>query len=98
MAQLFAVTITHGTKWNALRSLEEQEDWPAHASFMDALEAEGTVALGGPLEGTPDVLLIMRAVDGDEIRMRLSDDPWHRNGLLCLHQAVPWTLRLGSLG
>ena len=61
MARLFAVMNTHGARWDAARPLEEQEDWPAHAAFMDALVAEGVVVLGGPLEGTPDVLLIMRA-------------------------------------
>jgi uncharacterized protein YciI len=98
MARLFAVTNTHGWRWDATRPLEEQEDWPAHAAFMDALEAEGVVVLGGPLEGTPDVLLIMRARDADEIRARLAADPWHRSDLLRLSRMVPWALRLGSLG
>jgi hypothetical protein len=65
---------------------------------MDALEAEGVVVLGGPLEGTPDVLLIMRARDAEEIRERLCADPWHREDLLRIGQVAPWTLRLGSLG
>src|SRR5579871_3587964 len=65
MAGLFAVTSTHGARYDSTRPLEEQEDWPAHAAFMDALEAEGVVVLGGPLEGTPDVLLIVRARDAD---------------------------------
>jgi hypothetical protein len=33
----------------------------------------------------------------DEIRSRLSDDCWARNGLLQIKQIVPWTLRLGAL-
>jgi len=52
----------------------------------------------GPLDGTPDVLLIARANDADEIRARLADDSWTRNGLLRITQIVPWTLRLGTLG
>jgi uncharacterized protein YciI len=77
--------------------MEGQEDWPAHAAFMDALEAEGVVVLGGPLEGTPDVLLIMRGQDEEEIWARLAGDPWYRNDHLRLSRIVPWTLRLGSL-
>jgi uncharacterized protein YciI len=97
MARLFAVTNTHGARWAAARPLEEQEGWPAHAAFMDALVAEGLVVLGGPLEGTPDVLLIMRARDAEEIQACLAGDPCYRSDLLRLSRVVPWTLRLGSL-
>ncbi len=96
--RLFAVTHTQGARWHTGRPLEEQANWPAHAAFMEALEAEGVVVLGGPLEGTPDVLLIMRAREAAEIRARLAADPWHRDDLLRLGQVIPWTLRLGSLG
>jgi hypothetical protein len=34
---------------------EGQPERRAHADFMNALEAEGLVVLGGPLVGTPDV-------------------------------------------
>ena len=97
MPRLFAVTRSRGPAWRAGRPLEEQEDWAAHAVFMTALHREGFVVLGGPLEGTPDVLLIARANDADEIRARLADDPWTRNNLLRLERIVPWTLRLGAL-
>jgi len=72
MNQLFAVILSHGNAWQASRSLEEQEDWEAHRSFMNALEKEGFVVLGGPLEGTHDVLLIFRADDpGRDFRSAL---------------------------
>jgi len=77
--------------------MEEQEDWKSHAAFMNALEAEGVVLLGGPLEGTPDVLLIIRANDAQQIRSRLASDPWTPKDILRITQIVPWTLRLGSL-
>jgi hypothetical protein len=97
MPRLFAVTRSRGSAWNAERPMEEQDEWHAHAVFMTALHRDGFVRLGGPLEGTPDVLLIARANDVDEIRSRLSDDCWVRNGLLQIKQIVPWTLRLGAL-
>jgi hypothetical protein len=56
------------------------------------------VVLGGPLEGTSDVLLIIRANTADEIRSRLEADPWTSNDLLRVTRITPWTLRLGSLG
>jgi hypothetical protein len=64
---------------------------------MNALHAEGFVLLGGPLEGTSDVLLIVRSNDVNEIHSRLSSDSWTSKDLLRAKQIVPWTLRLGSL-
>jgi uncharacterized protein YciI len=77
--------------------LEEQEEWASHAAFMNALQTEGFVVFGGPLEGTPDVLLIIRAEDAEEIHSRLAVDSWTRNGLLLTKRAAPWTIRLGKL-
>jgi hypothetical protein len=64
---------------------------------MNALAKEGFVVLGGPLDGTPDVLLVIRAETPDEIRSRLAEDPWAGNDLLRITWMTPWTLRLGSL-
>jgi len=97
MKQLFAVIRTRGPAWQASRSMEDQEDWDAHASFMTALEKEGFVVLGGPLEGTRDVLLIVRARTSDEIVDRLSADPWAGTDVLRVSRVTPWNLRLGSL-
>jgi len=94
---VFAVIRTRGPAWQDGRRLEDQVDWPTHASFMNALAKEGFVVLGGPLEGTADVLLIVRAGSPDEIRARLAADPWAHNNLLSVIRVVPWTLRLGSL-
>lgn len=96
MDRLFAVTRSRGARWNSSRPLEEQEDWRAHADFMNALHREGFVVLGGPLDGTPNVLLIIRARDPQHIEARLSADPWGTD-MLATAQIVPWALRLGSL-
>jgi uncharacterized protein YciI len=77
--------------------MEDQEEWAAHASFMNALEQGGFVVIGGPLEGTPDVLLVIRANTPEEIIDRLSQDPWTSRDLLRVSRIAPWTLRLGSL-
>lgn len=53
MPRLFAVTRSRGPAWKTERPMEEQDDWPSHAVFMNALHREGFVVLGGPLEGTP---------------------------------------------
>jgi len=60
MQRLFAVMKTRGARCDASRPIEQQEDWRAHADFMNALEAEGFVQLGGTFEETDDVQLVVR--------------------------------------
>ena len=97
MKQLFAVIRTFGPAWQNSRPLEKQQDWDAHAQFMNVLAAEGFVVLGGPLEGTRDVLLVIRAESSEEIVNRLALDPWTDLDLLSVSRITRWNLRLGSL-
>jgi uncharacterized protein len=97
MQQLFVVIRTRGPAWQDSQSLEGQADWAPHASFMNGLAHEGFVILGGPLEGTSDVLLVVRAATADDVRARLSADPWAGADLLRITRIAPWTLRLGAL-
>ena len=96
--RVFAVINTRGPNWNDDKPMEEQGDWRAHADFMNGLLAEGFVLLGGPLVGTRDVLLIVRAQHEAEIEARLAEDIWVVKGLLSRRQINPWWLRLGTLG
>ena len=95
--KLFAVIRTRGDSWQDSVPLENQQKWDEHASFMNALKRNGFIILGGPLEGTRDVLLIVRASSQDEINDRFRDDPWTSLDLLRISRIAPWTIRLGSL-
>jgi hypothetical protein len=97
MSRLFAVTRARGPAWKPALPAEQQFDWTGHAGFMDTLYTEGFIALGGPLEGTGDVLIIVRANDDVEIRARFAWDSWAANDLLRITSIVPWRLRFGSL-
>jgi hypothetical protein len=97
MKRVFAVIRTRSKGWKPDLPLEGQDDWRAHAEFMDALWDDGVVLLAGPLEGTPNVLIVIRAEDEKEIHSRLSEDCWTQKDLLTTTQITPWTLRLGSL-
>lgn len=78
--------------------MEGQQEWAAHAAFMNALAKDGFIVAGGPLEGTSDVLLIVRAGNSDEIIKRFATDPWSGEpDLLRISRISPWNLRLGSL-
>ena len=94
---MFAVVRTRGPRWNDAAPMEGQEDWRRHADQMNAMVADRFILLGGPLVGTRDVLLIVRAADEAEIEARLGADCWTINGLLRTLQVTPWWLRLGSL-
>jgi uncharacterized protein YciI len=78
-------------------STREQEQWTEHAAFMDALVDDGFVVLGGPLGGGPTTLWIVDAGSEDEIRARLTDDPWTPLGLLQISRIEPWEVLLRSL-
>ena len=95
--KLFAVLNARGPQWDHAKSMEQHDGWRAHADFMNALVAEGFIVLGGPLEGTRDVLLIVRAQDEAEVTARLAPDVWMLNGFLQRRWIAPWTLRLGGL-
>jgi uncharacterized protein YciI len=94
---VYAVIRSRGASWQPALPLEQQSNWEAHAMFMDALVSQGFVLLGGPLEGTADVLLVVRANSEEEIESRLQSDPWTTQGLLRIRRIDPWTVHLGSL-
>ena len=97
MERLFVVLRSRGPAWDDSRPLENQVDWSAHAAFMDGLYDARFAVLVGPLEGTRDALLVLRASSTTEIVERLSSDPWTTNGLLVTTQISPWQLRLGAV-
>ena len=96
-ARLFAVIRTRGPDWQSSLDLEQQPGWREHAVFMNGLLRDGHIVLGGPLEGTPDVLLIMRASSPEEIASLLNPDPWAATDQLRISKIMPWNLRLGTL-
>ena len=97
MERAFVVLRSRGPAWEEGKPLEAQADWAAHAAFMDALFEQGFAALVGPLEGTRDALLVLRASSTSEVAERLALDPWTTNALLVTKQISPWQIRLGSL-
>src|SRR5262245_10753921 len=97
MHRVFVVVRSRGPAFDDSRGLEEQVLWAEHAAFMDALFEERFAALVGPLEGTRDALLILRASSATEVVERLARDPWTASGHLFTKQISPWQLRLGSI-
>jgi uncharacterized protein YciI len=92
----FAVIREAGPAWDAGKSLRDQVAWEEHAAFMNALDQEGFIVIGGPVGGGPRTLLMVEAQSEDEIRRRLGEDPWEPLGLLTVASVEPWEMLLGS--
>jgi uncharacterized protein YciI len=91
---MFAVRLERGGPWDWSRDLREQEGWNEHASFMEALVADGFIVLGGPLAGDSEILHAIDAPSQHAVRERLAQDNWHRNGMLTITSIEPWTILL----
>jgi len=90
----FAVTVEHAENWDSSRGMREQDEWDAHASFMDALVEEGFLVLGGPLIDGDRVLLAVEATDERAVEARLAEDPWRPMGLLRTATVERWEILL----
>ncbi|HZO78165.1 MAG TPA: hypothetical protein VFB39_08980 [Solirubrobacteraceae bacterium] len=90
----FAVRVERGGPWDWSRGLREQDGFEEHARFMDALVDEGFIVLGGPIEGGREVLHAISASSEDEVRTRLAEDNWARNGMLTVKSVEQWTVLL----
>ena len=83
--------------WDFSRDLREQDGFPEHARFMDALVDEGFILLGGPLENERDVVHIVEAESEGAVHDRFAEDNWIQNGMLTLKSAQRWTVLLDGL-
>jgi uncharacterized protein YciI len=95
----FVVINEAGPGWDPKRPMREQKGWNEHAAFMDALEAEHLVVLGGPLKNYSKhrAMLVVKALDEQALRRRLAEDPWMRTGMLQNVEFYPWEILLGKI-
>lgn len=76
--------------------MRDQDGWPAHRDFMNALP-EGFVFLGGPVDGhRRRAMLVVRASNMDEVHRVLDPDPWLASGHL-IAVLEPWEILLGNV-
>lgn len=61
---------------------------------MDGLVEDGLIVMGGPLGDSDRSLHVVEAGDEQEVRRRLSEDPWARMGLLVVWTIEPWAIWL----
>jgi uncharacterized protein YciI len=92
MRETFVTLSVAGPKRDHAKDTRNQAHWDEHAAFIDALVAEGFILMGGPLVDEGGALLIVQAVDECEVRARLQDDPWYREGILRLDSIKRWQI------
>jgi uncharacterized protein YciI len=90
----FVLTREPGPSWDRSRPMREQDDWDAHARFMDALVDDGFVLLGGPVGDGMRFLHIVDAQSEREVKDRLAEDPWTATERLRTASIEPWELLL----
>lgn len=94
----FAVKLERGGPWDWSRGLRKQDGWDEHARFMDSLVEEGFIILGGPLAGEREILHVVCAASEENVRERLAQDNWHRDGMLTIKSIEEWTILLDGRG
>jgi uncharacterized protein len=90
----FVLTREPGPSWDHARPMREQDDWDAHARFMDGLVDDGFVLLGGPVGDGTRFLHIVRAQSEREVKDRLAEDPWTPTERLRTASIEPWEILL----
>ena len=93
MATFLVLLRRSGPQWDPSRPMEAQSDWPAHASYMDALVDAGFLVLGGPLADEHRVVLVVEAESKQAVRVALGRDPWSGTHLR-IDTIDLWTIRL----
>jgi uncharacterized protein YciI len=77
--------------------MRAQDGWDEHAAFMDGLDADGFVVLGGPLGADElEFLFLVEAETEDAVRIRLDADPWTPTGQIAVARIEPWRILLGD--
>ena len=84
-----------GPAWDPAMQLHEQSSFSEHAAFMDALVAEGVVALGGPLADGHRVVLVVNAESEQAVREWFQQDPW-MGSHLSIAGIERWTILLDA--
>jgi uncharacterized protein YciI len=94
----FVVINEQGPGWDQKQVMREQKGWTDHAKYMDALEAEHFVVLGGPLKYSKHrAMLVVNASNEQALRRKLAEDPWMITGVLKTIEIYPWEILLGKL-
>ena len=91
------IRVDRGGPWDWSKDMREQDGWDGHAAYMDGIFEEGWLLLVGPLEGKRNTMWLVEAESEQEIRDRMREDPWAKNGMLTPVSIEKWDIVLDRL-
>jgi uncharacterized protein YciI len=97
MKRTFAAIVERSSSWEAGKPPQEQSGFDLHAKYMGSLEAEGFIALAGLMPKSGDVLFIFQAESEEQVRERISQDPWQKDGHVRLVRVEEIAIRIAAL-
>ena len=92
MKNRFVAISSPGPNRDPSTGTREQPFWDEHGAFIDQLVADGFVLMGGPLVDEGGAMLIVNADDENEVREKLKNDPWMKDGVLKLESVKRWQI------
>jgi uncharacterized protein YciI len=92
MKNTFVAISSAGPNRDPWKGTREQPFWDEHANFIDHLVEEGFILMGGPLVDEGGALLVLNAEDENEVREKLKNDPWFKQGILKLESLKRWQI------
>jgi uncharacterized protein YciI len=92
MKTAFVMITSAGPNRDLTKGTREQPFWQEHAEFIDRLVAEGLIWMGGPLVDEGGSLLFFHAADENEVREKMKNDPWLKQGILKPESIKRWEI------
>ena len=97
----FAVTRERGSAWDTSVPMRQQKQWAEHAAFMNGLEEEGFIVVGGPIGDEPGAgfsraHFLVKAHSERTIEKRFEAEPYTQMGMLRITKIEPWEILLGK--
>ncbi|PQA87656.1 hypothetical protein [Hyphococcus luteus] len=96
MTNHFAVIVQRGASWDQAAPSSEQPDYEEHSAIWRKLESDGFVAMAGLMKDSMEVLFIIRADSIEEVKKRIGEDPWQKDGLAKIVRVEPIDIRFGA--
>jgi len=96
--RLFAAFVHRSDAWIQNLPPQEQAGFADHAKFVGELEAAGFIAQAGLMQPSNDVLFVFRAESEADVRRRMAQDPWQKDGHAKLGRVEEVLFRIGAPG
>ncbi len=97
MSSYYVVISEAGPARDRSVGTRDQPFWADHATFIDALVADGYIVLGGPFPDDGGAMIVVRAENEADVLTRLEPDPWYRNDILRVTGIHRWDIFIHEL-